>query len=1191
MLLAVLMIGIMHAPPLQAYVDEVYEVFPQDKPLSEALDELGEKYEVFFSYNENLLSEVNVEFEQQLGEDLDKALKRLLKKTNFDYEIFGEKYFVVYERSEEGLADVKELKRSVKKIQNLAEKGNLSIQPQYVSSVNDITETLDLVGIFKKDISVSGTVQDENGTALVGATVRAKGTTVGILTDNEGKFQLDVPDDAETLIVSYLGYETQELSIGDKRTFNITMSESASVLDEVVVVGYGTQKKANLTGAVSVISAEALENRPIVSVGQGLQGLVPNLNVTIRNGDPTQEANFNIRGFESINGGEPLILVDGVPMALERINPSDIKSVNVLKDAAASAVYGARAAFGVILVETKSGSTGKLNISFNSEFTAAKPIFHMDIVNDPYQYVLARNAATIRTNGAPQFNDNYVAAVKAFSEGTGPEWGVEEGVLQYYGFNDYQNRIMTDYAPQQRYDLSVSGATDKANYYVSIGHLNKDGYLKPFNNENFKRYNVLMKADFKVTDWLTLEEKIVFNALQNDEPTFYHWDVNINTLARQNPLDKIEFPDLEYYLTPGDRDQYEQYIGMYFGGTNFFPYLRDGGRNTFNSYDTWLTQGLTATPLKGLTIRGYFSYNTFHRNQQDVRSKVEVINESADLTNLIIENGFSGVDFIENRNDYNQYYVINAYAEYAPEIGEAHQLKGMVGYNQEWGRNTFQRARAFTLITPLVTDINATTGNQETYGGKEHFSLQGVFYRLNYIFKDRYLFEANGRYDGSSRFPEGDRFGFFPSFSAGWRISEEPFMDWSRNVVDNLKIRASYGQLGNQVITQNNRQIYYPYIATMGIGASPYMFSGGSRSPFVSPPGLVSPNLTWETVESQNIGLDFTLLNQRLDASFDAYIRDTRDMLMQVEFPSVLGTNAPRQNAADLRTKGWEASITWRDRIGADWRYRFTFNIADWLTEITKYENPTGALNEYYVGQQIGEIWGYETVGIFQTEEEVANAADQSNLGANWRPGDIHYADLNGDGEITPGNNTLNDPGDRRIIGNESPRYSFGMNFDLSWKNFSLNTFFQGIGSRDYWPNDGNWTYFFPFNAGHVEWYYITDTWTEDNRDAYFPAAHVSTSDGKNKHRQSRFIQDASYIRLKNLTLSYSLPQGLTSRIGLSNVQVYVAGMNLWEATNIRKPLDPEYLRRNVLAEEFNSNGAIEYPLQRLYSAGLRVQF
>ena len=1034
---------------------------------------------------------------------------------------------------------------------------------------------------------VSGTVISDEGDPLIGVTVLVKGTSIGTVTDFDGKYSIELEDGSGTLVFSYTGYQAQEVAVNGRSVIDLTMSVDVTALEEVVVVGYGSQKKVNLTGAVSSVTSEALENRPIPSVGQGLQGLIPNLNISIRNGDPTRGADFNIRGFESINGGSPLILVDGVPMDLERINPNDIASVNVLKDASAAAVYGARAAFGVILIETKRGKSGKVNIQLSSELSAAKPIFNMDPVTDPYQFVLARNQANIRTNGAPAYADDFVEGVKAFSEGTGPEWAVVDGVLRYYGYNDYQNRLMTDFAPQQRHDLSISGASDNASYYVSLGMLNKDGYLRDTeNNEKFKRYNALMKAEFKVNDWISLDPKITLNTQVSDKPHFYNWDVNINTVARVSPIQPIEFPDLEFYLTPGDRDQFAPFIGKHFASLNFFPYLEQGGRETWTVNDLWLSQGVTLTPLNGLKLRGEFSYNTYHRDYQDVASKIEVI-ESQDINNgVIVGNGFSGNDWINNISNYDQYYVLNTYAEYTIDPGNNHYFRAMAGFNQEWGRNSFMRAQANTLITPLVTDLNATTGGQQTFGGKSHVSLRGVFYRLNYIFNDKYLFEANGRYDGTSRFPKDDRFGFFPSFSVGWRISEEAFMESTQSWLDNLKIRASYGELGNQLLGNN----FYPYISTMGIGTSPYMMSGGSRTPFVSAAGLVSPTLTWETVASQNLGIDVTILNSRLDASFDIYTRETKNMLTDVEYPSILGTAAPQANAADLKTSGWETSVTWRDKIGQDLNYRVTLALSDWQTEITKYDNPTGALSEYYVGQKIGEIWGYQTVGIFQSAAEVAEAADQSRIGANWREGDIRYADLNGDGVISPGNGTLADPGDRSIIGNSTPRYSFGVNLDLNYKSWSLATFFQGIGKRDYWPSDGNWTWFFPYNAGHVEWYYITDTWTEDNRNAYFPAAHISTNTKQNLEVQSRYLQNASYIRLKNLTLSYRFNQAALSKIGLGGAQIYLAGMNLWEASGMRKPLDPENLHTNILSGE-NFNGAVEYPLQRIYSLGVNVTF
>ncbi|MEJ7767397.1 MAG: TonB-dependent receptor [Chitinophagaceae bacterium] len=1027
-------------------------------------------------------------------------------------------------------------------------------------------------------VPITGRVASETGTALSGVSVTLKGSSTGASTDSEGRYTINVPELRGSLVFSSVGFATQELPINGRRSIDVTMAVGSNNLDEVVVVGYGTQKKVNLTGAVATVTSERLENRPIVDAGQGLQGVIPNLNISIRNGDPTQAADFNIRGFESINGGSPLILVDGVPMSLQLINPADIASVTVLKDAAAAAVYGARAAFGVILVVTKKGKPNqKVNVSLSTEQSLSKPIFLMDVVTDPHQFVTAQNGAAIRSSGQPTFDADYVEGTKRWVENPIPEneWRVYNGSLRFYGFNDYPNKLITDLAPQQKYDLTVSGATEKVNFYASFGFLNKDGYLKSERNQNFKRFNILMKTDIKVNEWLSLDEKIVFNAQKNDEPHFYNWDVNINSTARQSPIAPIQFPDLPDYIQPGDRDKYAQYIGKYFGGTNFFPYLLDGGRETFNNNDTWLTQGITLTPLKGLRIRGDFSYNAFNRVYQDVASKVDIVSTDL-LATPIVTHGFSGDDFINNQNNYNQYTVLNTYAEYTFEKFEDHFVKAMVGFNQEWGRNSYIRAQARSLITPLIPDLNATSGAQQTWGGKSHVALRGLFYRLNYIFKEKYLFEANGRYDGTSRFPKDSRFGFFPSVSAGWRISKEGFMKGTNNWLNDLKLRGSWGTLGNQLLGDD----FYPYIATMNTGSAGYIMSNG-LIPYVSPAGLVSPSLTWETVVSKNIGLDFTILNHKLDVSADLYTRDTKDMLMNVQYPAILGTNAPKSNAADLRTKGWELSATWRDKIGKDWSYSMTLALADNTAIITKYNNPNGDIADYYVGKNIGEIWGYETVGIFQSDDESKKAANQAQLGANWRAGDIQYADLNGDGKITPGNNTLSNPGDQEIIGNSTARYSFGINGDVKFRNFSLNLFFQGIGKRDYLPGNGNWNAFYPFNAGHVDKYFISESWSETNRDAYFAAPTIGTNSKKNIHPQSRYVQNAAYIRLKNLTLNYDLPQTLVSKMKLSRGQIYFSGMNLWEYSKMHKPLDPESVFTVTQ----------EYYLQRIFTLGGRLTF
>ncbi len=1043
-----------------------------------------------------------------------------------------------------------------------------------------------------QDRTITGNVTSaEDNQGLPGVNVIVKGTATGTVSDVEGNYSLNVPADGVSLVFSSVGFTTEEVEIGSQSVINLALAPDITALEEIVVIGYGTQQKVNLTGAVGTASGEVLENRPIVNVGDGLQGVIPNLTITQRNGDPSDNrVDFNIRGYESINGGSPLILIDGVPGDINRLNPNDVESVTVLKDAAASAVYGARAAFGVMLITTKKGKAGKMNISFGAEFAAAKPIMFIDPISDPYDYAVTRNLATQRTSGSSSFDQRRLDLYKIYSDNPTFEnsWGVYNGSLEFYGYNNYQDKLLTDFAPQQKYDLSISGASENASYYVSFGYLTKDGYLKnKEKNENFERYNVLIKGDYKIKDWLRMDTRAMISIEDSDKPHFYNWDVNINTTVRVNPLNPITFPDLEYYLTPGDHDDYAEYIGQHFSSVNFLPYLEQGGRDTWTRNNMILTQGATLTPLKGLNIRADFTANLMYEDQQDVRSKVKVI-ENRDLNALRFGEGFSATDYINNRADNDQYYTFNTYADYTLDNDNGHYVKAMVGFNQEWGTRQYIRGRAFSLITPAITDLNATVGNQETYGGKSHVALRGVFYRVNYIYKDRYLIEANGRYDGTSRFPEDDRFGFFPSFSAGWRISNESFMAGTSGWLDNLKLRASYGTLGNQLLGND----YYPYIPTMGSATSPYMMSGGARTPYVSAAGLVSPTLTWETVTTKNLGLDFTMLNNRLDVSFDAYARDTKDMLMNVSYPGILGTSAPKSNAADLRTTGWELAATWQNRINNNWNYGVTLALADNISKITSFDNPTGALpdadddddeREYYVGMTIGERWGYETQGIFQTDEEILNAADQSEVpdGANWRPGDIRYADLDGDGAITQGDRTLDDHGDLTIIANEMPRYTFGINGNVGYKAFTLNVFFQGILKYEYWPTNGNWQGFYPFNAGHVENYYVTDTWSEDNRDAYFPHPHTSVNTKQNVQAQSRYVQDAKYIRLKNLSLAYTLPPDIASKAGLVNAQIYFSGQNLWEATKMRKPLDPEV--RPTLTQE--------YYKQRVYSLGLKVTF
>lgn len=1038
---------------------------------------------------------------------------------------------------------------------------------------------------FQQDITISGKVTDNSGLALPGATVQVVGTNNGTSTDFDGQYQITVPA-GSTISISYVGYITKQVVVNNQTVINITLLEDTQNLNEIVVVGYGTQKKANLTGAVASVSGEVLENRPIASVGQGLQGVIPNLNVNIRNGDPAEGINFNVRGFESINGGNPLILVDGVPTNLNTLNPNDIESITVLKDAAAAAVYGARAAFGVILVETKKGKSGKMKATFSAEYALAKPIVFFDPVTDPYEYALARNQAELRTNGVALYDDERLARLKAYSDNPTLEnaWYVDGTDLEFNGYNDYQNRLLADYSPQEQYNMSISGANDKSSYYASFGHLSKDGYLKNDDkNIKFKRYNVLLKGESQIKDWLKLDSRALISMEKNDSPHEYSNNAYLNTLARVTPITPLTFPDLPFYITQGDRADFEQYIGKHYQTLNFLPYIEQGGRDIAKRTNLTLTQGVTLNPLKGLNIRGEFSANLNYRNAENVRSKVDVIDSNfetnLDLNSIRLGNGFSETDYIEARNDNDQYYVFNTYADYTIDNGGDHYFKGMVGYNQEWGYFQFIAGRALNLITPGVTDLNATTGTQQTFGGKEDVALRGAFYRFNYSYKDKYLFEFNGRYDGTSRFPKEDRFGFFPSSSVGWRISKENFMSGTSSWLNDLKLRWSYGTLGNQLLSN-----YYPAIATMGVGTTSYRFGGGlTPEPYVSPANLVSPTLTWESVSTSNFGVDIAVFKNRFNLSFDLYTRETADMLSAGDpLPGIAGTDSPAINSADLETKGWEISATWRNRVNEDFSYDITLALSDSESKITKFDNPTGSLETRYVGQEIGEIWGFVTEGIFQSDEEVADAPDQSEIGNNWQAGDIRYADLNGDGVIDRGNNTLEDPGDLKIIGNSRPRGNFGINSNITYKAFSLNVFFQGVLAQDYLPSTESHVLFYPFNSGAVEKYYLTDTWSEDNRDAYFAAPNNSANGSKkNILPQSRYVQDGAYMRLKNLTLNYNLPDNLLSTLGMSRASIYASGMNLFEITNMRKPLDPE--ARPTLNQE--------YYKQRIYSLGLKVSF
>lgn len=1020
--------------------------------------------------------------------------------------------------------------------------------------------------------TIKGVVSDQNE-PIIGANVMVKGTTNGTITDYDGNFSLtNVPENA-ILQISFIGYLPQEVKVGNQQNLKIILKEDNQTLDEVVVVGYGSQKKVNLTGSVGQVDAKVLESRPITSAGSALQGTIPNLQITPTSGAPGADVNLNIRGTTSINGGGPLVLVDGVEMSLSMLNPNDIANVTVLKDAAAAAIYGVRAAYGVVLVTTKSAGTDmKTTISYSGNLSFSTPTTLPDMVGTSWEHAEFINKACENANVNLIFRPESIEKMKAYAADpdNNPEYEVIDGGLRYYGHSDLKKEMLKTLTPAHTHNINISGGNEKTKFYTSVGYLNQSGMYN-YGDNSFQRLNTRLNVDNQTTSWLKLGAKALYNYTGEDAPHKYKDDV-WQSMVFNSPTDMIKpwTADPRY-------PEYDSFDGMYIKN-NAIAILDQGGRDKQKTHDVWLTGSADLTFMKGWKARVDFTYNMNYKNSSAHRKSVDMFS-----SDFLIDKGDTGNDDFKQTNFNKDYYSFNAYTEYEYTFNQKHYLKAMAGFNQELTKYKTFSAQRQNMLSQDLPSLGLGTGQQIVDEDGYEWALRGGFFRLNYIYSDRYLIEVNGRYDGTSRFPSDNRFVFLPSFSGAWRISEEKFMQPTRSLLDNLKLRASYGILGNQLLTASSwggNTKYYPYVPFMSSGTSGNWIFGNEKALLMNPASLVTSNLTWEKAKTINVGIDVTLLRQRLDFSFDYYQRTTSDMLTKVAYPEVLGTTAPPSNLAELRTRGWELSLKWRDRIGKNFTYDLGFILSDSQAEITKYESTTGALTDHYVGKKIGEIWGFETEGIFQSEEEIKNHPSQIKIkNTTWKPGDIKYKNLNGDNEISKGDNTLENHGDLTIIGNETPRYQYGITANLGYKNFYFNMFLQGVGKRDFWPSSQ------PFWPAATEYYntqqwFLTDSWTEDNRNAYF--ARPIVKDTRNQEKQTRYLQDASYLRMKNLSIGYNVPPVWLQKIYLSKATVYLSAENLFEFSNIKGAYDPEAAR---------GNGTMLYPFMRTYSIGLNLTF
>ncbi|MGN6511280.1 MAG: SusC/RagA family TonB-linked outer membrane protein, partial [Chitinophaga sp.] len=1022
---------------------------------------------------------------------------------------------------------------------------------------------------------ITGKVTDEKGEPLIGVTVMIKGSNKGTQTGVNGEYSLEAPDNA-VLVFSYIGHESQEIPLtGNATRYDVTMKAGASGLSEVIVVGYGTQRRINLSGAVDAISGKALQNRPITNVSTGLQGLLPNLNIGLSNGRISSTPSINVRGFTTIGNSntqvDPFILIDNIPATkeeLSRLNPADIESVSLLKDAASAAIYGARAAYGVLLITTKTGYSSRVAISVNTNYAVRTLGRIPEMTTDPYTVMdFKHRAATPLYNLYPDAVREY--AKKRSADPSLPAVIVDlnnPNAWAYYGSTNWLEEAYRKTAPSSNTNFSISKKDEKLAFYVSGEYFRYNGQLK-YGNDIYNRYNLRAKANYEVNSRLRFGINTVFTSSDYNAPVLLD-DLFFHNVNRTPSLSVPRNPDGTWTSD----------------GASLFGRLQEGGRtkNYLNEYQASLNGELAI--IKGMwDLKGDATFRRSALNEKSYDVPVPY-RRGPDQPF-----GYAGANpsYGRNRADATRYNVYNLYTDFHRTFAKKHYVQALAGFNQEYRNYSTNSTTRQNLISSSLPDPLLTTGTLSQTGRVEDWAVRGLFYRLNYIYNDKYILELNGRYDGTSRFPKNDRWGFFPSASAAWVVTgEEFFKPFAASVkLDVLKLRASYGALGNQVT-----QSYYPYIPTMPTGQIGQILDG-SRPIGVKQPGAVSPTLTWEKVQTLNYGISMAWLNNRLSVDADLYTRRTKDMLVKSKtLPAVFGASEPQENAADLKVNGWELSFKWSDAAqvgGSPLNYSVRFILADSRAYITRYDNPAGLLSDYYVGQEIGEIWGLVNEGFFQTEDELANWPDQSAVGSDdqgykFYVGDLKFRDLNGDKKVNYGKNTTSDPGDRIIIGNSSIRLPYSVMLNADWKGFDASVFIQGVGKRDWYPNASNHYFWGVFAQPwtNVQLHNL-DSWTPEHRDAYFPRvkSYIAEDQSELGAPQTRYLQNAAYLRLKNVTVGYTLPASLTKKAHIERLRIYFGAENIFTRSGLKARIDPEGLSGSV------------YPFQQTYSGGLNLNF
>ena len=1057
---------------------------------------------------------------------------------------------------------------------------------------------------------VTGLVTDALGEPLIGVSVVIEGTTDGTITDFDGYYTINAAANAQ-LQFSYMGFTTVTEKINGRSTINITLREDTRALEEVVVVGYGTQRKANLTGAVGSISVEdQLEGRPIANVGTGMQGAVAGLTVTNSSGRIGDSPKFRIRGAVGTllneSGSQPLILVDGVEISdISMINADDIKEISVLKDAASSSIYGTRAAFGVILITTKSGSgvESKFNVNYSNNFSWATPTALPEVAKSYEGAQMALEARNRRQPGTTTFKNAcgltwdaediekmYEWYTQFGSIDLDPEmelgrdFEIKSGEPHFYRSWNAADEYINDFSFSQQHNMSFSGTAGKTNYYMGLSYMGQSGVVK-VNPDSYKRYSINYSTDTEIKPWLKVRSKALYTRTNLETP------FNFGSTSYDALYYLYRWPTIMPYGT------YE--------GTPFRNSVTEtAAANMDSNLKDYMRFSVGATFVLGtpdLTLDIDYTYNLDNQSKTQRGGTVggwDFWGGSMVLSENWADASKNKVDKYQwNRN----YHAGNAVLRYKHTWNDAHAFSAFAGMNVEYKEVDHVNAECRDLLDQTKPEISLSIGDKIVYGEHTSWAIMGFFARVNYAYKNRYLLELNGRFDGSSRFPTDQQWGFFPSGSLGWVASEESFWEVLNPYWSFMKIRASYGSIGNQDIG-NNR-----FRAIMTSSNSGWLIGSTNVLAFSMPTALAE-GFTWETIKTMNFGVDARFFDNDLGFSFDAYRRINDGMVVGgSEVPSTFGTSAPYENAAQLTTNGWELGIDYHHHFSNGLHLTVSANLADALTIVTKHPRKTTSVidGSNYEGKVIGEIWGFTTDRLFQESDfdEEGNLLPgiasqkyfEDNSGYNYKygPGDVKYQDLDGNGEITWGDKTVDNHGDWSRIGNTTPRYEYNFKIGVDWKGIDLNIFFQGVGSRQYWATGTMMIPGWNFSEG-TYYAHQTNYWTPENTNAWYPRLTETNQPGQysaaafNFLCQTRYLLDMSYLRLKNITIGYSLPDKVLKKMHFDKFRIYFSAENVCEIDHLGDlPIDPE---TETSAGDGGAMGFGRiYPFTRQLSCGLQI--